>query len=103
MSATRDATVCHWCRDKFEQGQVRYVIDDAIEASPCWEQVSICGQCWENYEVFEAGLCRLRRAHDNFRRALSSKQALSLSLAQPRLLKRMSPASKAQVAAALDQ
>ena len=45
----RDATVCNWCREKFEPGQVRFIIDDAIEASPCWERVSICGPCWENY------------------------------------------------------
>ncbi len=45
----RDATVCHWCREEFEPGQVRYIISDAIEAYPCWERVSICGPCWEEY------------------------------------------------------
>ena len=45
----RDAAVCHWCREKFQPGQVRYVISDGIEAYPCWERVSICGPCWEDY------------------------------------------------------
>ena len=47
--AKRDATVCHWCREKFKSGQVRYVIDDSIEAVPGWERVSICEPCWEEY------------------------------------------------------
>ncbi len=45
----RDATVCHWCREKFEPGQVRYIIDDEIEAHPGWERVPICGLCWKEY------------------------------------------------------
>ena len=43
----RDATVCHWCREPFEPGQDRYLVDDDIEAWPGWERVSICGLCWK--------------------------------------------------------
>ncbi len=44
----RDATVCHWCRKKFEAGDVRYVVEDEIDAWPAWERVSICGLCWKD-------------------------------------------------------
>ena len=44
----RDATVCHWCRKRFEPGQARYLVEDDIEAEPAWERVSICGLCWKD-------------------------------------------------------
>ena len=46
-SPKRDATVCHWCQEKFEPGQARYLVEDDIEAWPGWERVSICGLCWK--------------------------------------------------------
>ena len=44
----RDATVCHWCRKKFDPGDIRYLTEDAIEADPGFERVSICGLCWKD-------------------------------------------------------
>jgi endogenous inhibitor of DNA gyrase (YacG/DUF329 family) len=41
-----DAATCHWCRDKFCHGQMRYPILDGTTAG--WNLVSVCMECFKD-------------------------------------------------------
>jgi hypothetical protein len=45
---SRDASSCHWCRNPFKPGQMRYpILDDTTGG---WETVSICMSCFKEME-----------------------------------------------------
>jgi predicted nucleic acid-binding Zn ribbon protein len=47
-----EAHTCHWCRDPFESGQVRYPIFESIRhGNGYWGLVSVCGPCWQHAQT----------------------------------------------------
>ena len=43
-----DPTVCHWCRESFASGQMRYPIFDGVNFGSGWELVSVCMDCFKD-------------------------------------------------------
>ena len=55
LSLSRNATspyrstpdACHWCRDRFKSGQMRYPVLTGVELGSGWEIASVCMGCFK--------------------------------------------------------
>jgi hypothetical protein len=57
LNRSIDATICHWCDQKFQPGQMRYPMLDSICGFK-WGLVSICLEC---FKAEGCGSCSDRR------------------------------------------
>jgi len=53
LGRSLDATVCHWCDQKFAPGQMRYPI--LTDTSIGWQAVSVCMECFKEASPDETG------------------------------------------------
>jgi len=53
LGRSLDATVCHWCDQKFAPGQMRYPI--LTDTSIGWQAVSVCMDCFKEASPDETG------------------------------------------------
>jgi hypothetical protein len=56
---------CHWCREPFAPGRMRYPVKTAVDHSGGWGLASVCMDCFKNASIEEAWGCK--RYHRNCR------------------------------------